>query len=87
MAAEVLTMCCFFGAAWVHPCCIGMIRVDSYTLSKGSTRQAQARAWAWHFCLRRYRKNLRAGQKARFSKILPLQVNHPTARHRQNLEY
>jgi hypothetical protein len=24
-AAEVLTMCCFFGTAWVHPCCIGMI--------------------------------------------------------------
>jgi hypothetical protein len=30
MAAEILTMCCFFGAAWVRPCCIGMIRVDSY---------------------------------------------------------
>jgi hypothetical protein len=30
VAAEVLTMCCFFGAAWVHPCCIGMIRVASY---------------------------------------------------------
>jgi hypothetical protein len=29
-AAEVLTMCCFFGAAWVRPCCIGMIRVGSY---------------------------------------------------------
>jgi heme exporter protein A len=28
--AEVLTMCCFFGVAWVHPCCIGMIRVGSY---------------------------------------------------------
>jgi hypothetical protein len=26
MAAEVLTMCCFFGAAWVRLCCIGMIR-------------------------------------------------------------
>jgi hypothetical protein len=32
VAAEVLTMCCFFGAAWVHPCCIGMIRVASYDL-------------------------------------------------------
>jgi hypothetical protein len=31
-AAEVLTMCCFFGAAWVRPCCIGMIRVGSYDL-------------------------------------------------------
>jgi hypothetical protein len=30
VAAEVLTMCCFFGAAWVHSCCIGMIRVASY---------------------------------------------------------
>jgi hypothetical protein len=30
VAAEVLTMCCFFGVAWVHPCCIGMIRVASY---------------------------------------------------------
>jgi hypothetical protein len=29
MAAEILTMCCFFGSAWVRPCCIGMIRVDS----------------------------------------------------------
>jgi hypothetical protein len=30
MAAEVLTMCCFFVAAWVHPCCIGMTGVSSY---------------------------------------------------------
>jgi hypothetical protein len=30
VAAEALTMCCFFRAAWVHPCCIGMIRVASY---------------------------------------------------------
>jgi hypothetical protein len=30
--AEVLTMCCFFGAAWMHPYCIGMIRVGSYFL-------------------------------------------------------
>jgi hypothetical protein len=29
--AEVLTMCCFFGAAWMHPYCIGMIRVGSYS--------------------------------------------------------
>jgi hypothetical protein len=27
-------MCCFFGAAWVHPCCIGMIRVASYKKRK-----------------------------------------------------
>jgi hypothetical protein len=32
VAAEVLTMCCFFGTAWVRPCCIGMIRVGSYFL-------------------------------------------------------
>jgi hypothetical protein len=30
-AAEILTMCFFFGAAWVRPCCIGMIRVGSYS--------------------------------------------------------
>jgi hypothetical protein len=30
--AEVLTMCCFFGAAWMHSYCIGMIRVGSYFL-------------------------------------------------------
>jgi hypothetical protein len=30
IAAEVLTMCCFFVAAWVHPCCIGMTGVSSY---------------------------------------------------------
>jgi exodeoxyribonuclease VII large subunit len=30
MAAKVLTMCYFLGAAWVHPCCIGMIKVGSY---------------------------------------------------------
>jgi hypothetical protein len=34
VAAEVLTMCCFFGAAWVHSCCIGMIRVASYKKRK-----------------------------------------------------
>jgi hypothetical protein len=34
VAAEVLTMCCFFGVAWVHPCCIGMIRVASYKKRK-----------------------------------------------------
>jgi hypothetical protein len=32
--AEVLTMCCFFGAAWVHPCCIGMTGVGSYKKRK-----------------------------------------------------
>jgi hypothetical protein len=36
-AAEVLTMCCFFGAAWVRPCCIGMIRVGSYLKEKKKT--------------------------------------------------
>jgi hypothetical protein len=30
MVAEILTMCCFFGAAWVHPCCIGIMGVGSY---------------------------------------------------------
>jgi phosphoglycolate phosphatase len=39
-AAEVLTMCCFFGAAWVRPCCIGMIRVGSYEKSITCARKA-----------------------------------------------
>jgi hypothetical protein len=30
MAAEVLTMCYFFGTTGMHPCCIGMIKVGSY---------------------------------------------------------
>jgi hypothetical protein len=44
MAAEVLTMCCFFVAAWVHPCCIGMTGVSSYDLLRAAAEVLSMRA-------------------------------------------